>query len=211
VFVRAVRDPVILVLVLAGVVDAMSGSPWSHGALLVAVAVLLGLERIRHRRAERAAAGATAVVPGEADGDAAGAEVALSRGAAPVIRFTPGVVIGGVLYAAIVGSFARFSWPFTIAVGVPGVTAITFAWRRAVGEGPEPDTGEPGGAAAWAILFIVLGLWELINLLLQPSLVTGSYAHPTLSVLTDPILASHVGRSIFLSLWLAFGLFLLER
>jgi hypothetical protein len=56
-----------------------------------------------------------------------------------------------------------------------------------------------------------LGLWELTQLLLQPSLTTDSWRHPTISVLSDPILASHPGRTIGLILWLLFGWFLLDR
>ena len=66
-----------------------------------------------------------------------------------------------------------------------------------------PQTVESEGRA--------LSLWELISLLLQPSLTTDSYAHPTISVLTDPVLASHPGRTIVLILWLAFGWFLLRQ
>ncbi|MGZ4150540.1 MAG: hypothetical protein ACXVQJ_10895 [Actinomycetota bacterium] len=39
----------------------------------------------------------------------------------------------------------------------------------------------------------------------------GSTAHPTLSVLTDPLLASYAGRTLFLLAWLATGWYLLER
>lgn len=209
-FRRTVREPVVLVLVLAGVVDALSGGPWSHGALLVGVAILLGFDRLRRRRRARALglaeeAEAGAVEPVRAGGAVAAAHVA------PRIRFTPVTVIGGVLYAAVVGSFARFSWPMTLAVAVPGLAAVAAAWKAPARPGPEPPRIEPAGAVAWATVFIVLGLWELANLLQQPSLTVGSNAHPTISVLTDPILASHLGRSVFLALWLAFGAFLMER
>ena len=60
-------------------------------------------------------------------------------------------------------------------------------------------------------MVVALGLFELTNLLLQPSLTTDSYAHPTLSVMTDPVLASHPGRSAVLFLWLALGWFLFRR
>ena len=61
---------------------------------------------------------------------------------------------------------------------------------------------------AWAAVFVTLGLWELTQLLLQPTLTTDSYAHPTISVLSDPVLATHPGRSIALFVWLALGWFL---
>jgi hypothetical protein len=64
---------------------------------------------------------------------------------------------------------------------------------------------------AWLAIFVGLSLWELINLLLQPSFTTDSYAHPTLSVLSDPFLASPVGRAIGLFLWLVLGWYLVDR
>lgn len=207
--VRALREPVLPVLVLAGIVDALSGSPWSHGAMLVGVALLLGLDRIRRRHVERNVDAGHAV--SEAGEPAALAEVSVADRPDPRVRFTPLTVIGGVLYAAIVGSFSRFSWPATVAVAAPGALAVAVAWHEPSPRGSESATIEPSGALAWAMVFIVFGLWELANLLLQPSLATGSYAHPTISVLTDPILASHLGRSVFLAVWLASGVFLLER
>jgi hypothetical protein len=70
---------------------------------------------------------------------------------------------------------------------------------------------DPRGVRAWAAVFLALALWELTNLLLQPSLTEGSSDHPTISVLMDPVLATHAGRSLFLALWLWLGWFLLER
>ncbi|MDP9342486.1 MAG: hypothetical protein M3Q23_10430 [Actinomycetota bacterium] len=67
-----------------------------------------------------------------------------------------------------------------------------------------PSCREGGGVLA-------LALWELTELLLQPSLRTDSPAHPTLSVLTDPVLATYPGRSVALLLWVAFGWFLVKR
>jgi hypothetical protein len=46
---------------------------------------------------------------------------------------------------------------------------------------------------------------------LQPSITTDSYAHPTISTLTDPVLAASPGRSLVLAAWLAFGWYLVER
>jgi hypothetical protein len=63
----------------------------------------------------------------------------------------------------------------------------------------------------WAAVFLALGVLELTNLLLQRSFKADSHAHPTLSVLTDPILASHPGRSVALLTWLTVGWFLLKR
>ena len=44
-----------------------------------------------------------------------------------------------------------------------------------------------------------------------PSLTTDSYAHPTLSVMSDPALATHPGRTIALFVWLAIGWIAMQR
>jgi hypothetical protein len=85
------------------------------------------------------------------------------------------------------------------------VAAGAAVWRRAPGG---PERLPRAGLVAWAAVFVALGLWELSALLLQPSLTTDSYAHPTISVLLDPVLAGHLGRSVVLSLWLASGWYL---
>jgi hypothetical protein len=54
-------------------------------------------------------------------------------------------------------------------------------------------------------------LWELSSLLQQPTLTTSSYAHPTISTLTDPALSTWAGRSIVFAGWLGLGWFPVER
>jgi hypothetical protein len=118
---------------------------------------------------------------------------------------------GGALYAAVVGSFTRYSWPAT--VGVIGLAAavVAIGWLGPLR--PRRDTAKLPrlGAALWAGLLVAAGLWELAALFLQPGLATTSYAHPTISALTDPLLASHAGRSVALAIWVAVGWFLVER
>ena len=67
------------------------------------------------------------------------------------------------------------------------------------------------GTLVWAVVLVFGCLWELAALLLQPSITTDSYAHPTISTLTDPVLASSPGRSLVLAAWLALGWYLVER
>jgi hypothetical protein len=124
---------------------------------------------------------------------------------------SPLVAFGGVVYAVLVAGFARYSLPATIAIWAPAVAGVAIVWRRPVAEPTDPTPIPAAGAVAWAGVFVVLALWELAALLLQPSLTTTSWAHPTISVLLDPILASHLGRSIVLGLWLSTGWWLLRR
>ena len=120
-------------------------------------------------------------------------------------------VAAAFVYAAFVGDFPRYSWQATVAVIVPGALALSIAWRGPLRPRPIPGPVGPVGAIAWLSVFVALSLWELVQLLLQPNLITDSYAHPTISVLTDPALATHPGRSIALLVWLLVGGWLLAR
>ncbi|MFB3739787.1 MAG: hypothetical protein ACE14W_12605 [Candidatus Velamenicoccus archaeovorus] len=186
---RMLRDPVVVVLALAGIADVVTGDPAMHGIALVAVAAVLIRDGVR--RGVRSAP----VEP----------VAARSR---PRFRFTPAVVAGGALYAVLVGWFGRFSWPLTVGVAVPGALAVAAAWRTPAGPAPTPL--DPVGKAAWLAVFLSLAAWEVQALLQQPSITTSSWDHPTLSTLMDPILAGHLGRSATMIVWLALGGYLLR-
>jgi hypothetical protein len=208
----ALRDPVIVIFVLAGTFDLLSGDRIIDGAILLAVAVALGWDAAGRPPAERAAAeaagaGEDAMRPARG---AVPAPAPSSRGRAAPWR-SPMVLLGGVLYVVLVAGFARYSLPATLAVWAPAAAGVAVAWRRPVTDGPDPAPVPAAGAAAWAAVFVALALWELAALLLQPSLTTDSWAHPTISVLLDPILATHLGRTVVLSLWLTSGWWLLRR
>jgi hypothetical protein len=67
------------------------------------------------------------------------------------------------------------------------------------------------GLLLWLAVILAGCLWELQALLQQPNLTASSYTHPTISTLTDPVLAGWAGRSLLLVVWLLFGWFLVER
>ncbi len=124
-----------------------------------------------------------------------------------------GAILGaaGLLYAGVVGSFSRYSWPVTIAVVALGCLMVAIGWQGPLRQ-REPLTGTPLRRAwLWAVVLVTGGLWELNSLLQQPHLTTDSFAHPTISALTDPLLASHPGRSIALGAWLLIGWFVVGR
>ena len=120
-------------------------------------------------------------------------------------------IVAAVVYALIIGGFGRYSWPATVAVVVPGAMALILTWREESYPRGDMAPLDRVGAIAWISAFVGLALWELAALLLQPSLTTDSYTHPTISVLTDPLLATHPGRSITLLLWLGLGWFIMQR
>jgi hypothetical protein len=152
------RDPVIVILLLAGAAELLAGDPLVDGLVLLAVAAALARDRVRGR-------------------PHGGVPIAAPEWADRLLRArpTPALVIGGLLYSVAAGGLARFSWPVMVAVAVPGVVGVASAW------------------------------------LLQPSLTTGSPAHPTISILLDPLLGSHPGRSVGFAAWLALGWFLVRR
>lgn len=190
-----------MIFVLAGTFDLLSGDRLIDGAVLLAVALTLGWDAVRRPPAERRAA---------EDADAGEDSMRPSRDRAVQWR-SPLLVLGGVVYAVLVAAFIRYSLPATLAVWAPAAAGVAVAWRRPVAGGPDPAPVPAAGALAWAVVFVALALWELAALLLQPSLTTDSWAHPTISVLLDPILATHLGRAVVLSLWLGSGWWLLRR
>ncbi|HTA02770.1 MAG TPA: hypothetical protein VK802_20490 [Streptosporangiaceae bacterium] len=192
------RQPIVLILLLIAFFTTISGKPLD-GFLMLTVATLLVWDAARTRLGYlqvRAPSAARAPVP-----------PARRR------RLLVGAswVSAGLLYAGIVGSFKRYSWPATAAVVALGCLMVAIGWQ-----GPLRDRAQLTGNALrrvwlWAVVLVAGGLWELSSLLQQPHLTTDSYAHPTISALTDPLLASHPGRSLALGGWLLIGWFLAGR
>jgi hypothetical protein len=118
---------------------------------------------------------------------------------------------GGVLYAVVVGSFSRYSWPATVAVAGLGAVVVAIGWRGPRHTRPAPPRPPLAGLVLWGVLAVACCLWELWSLLEQPNLATSSYSHPTISTLTDPVLSTWAGRSVVLAAWLGLGWFLVER
>ncbi len=131
-------------------------------------------------------------------------------GAAPALAV--GGIACGALYAGVVGSFSRYSWPATVAVISLGTAVVLAGWRGPMrGGGPVPGPLPVRGTALWGGLLVAGGSWELSALLQQPNLTVDSYAHPTISSLTDPLLGSHPGRSLALAVWLGVGWLVVRR
>lgn len=193
---RAIRDPVIPILFLAGLFDGISDN-WVHAALLWFVAGLLGWEAL-HGRALDQPAGRVARRRPFAD-----------RWPEARAAWTSLALLGAVSYVWLAGSFGRYSWPMTAAIVLPAAAVLAVGWPRPGAAASPPDQIGPLGAIAWGAVFLSACLLELTSLLLQPSFRTDSYAHPTISFLMDPLLASHLGRAIGLFAWLALGWLLL--
>ena len=182
-------NPVVVILLLAGFFDGISGNPVG-GLLLAGVAVALARSRVE-------------------EGAPAGAEnEAGSPRSLPAPAWVVALILAG--YAILAGAPARFSWLATLAVVLPGALVVLAARRPTPQRRPLPSA-RPIGAVLWTVVLIAIAVWELINLLLQPSFTTGSWDHPTLSTLADPIFAAHAGRAAGLAAWLGAGWYLAER
>jgi hypothetical protein len=215
------REPIVVILLLIAFFTWISGKPLD-GLLMLVVGVSLAWDT--GRRARRGPPEASSAPTGQPDfSTAAGPDGAGS--ADPATR--PGVpsaaarwrhrllvlawLAGGVLYVVLVGSFSRYSWPVTVPVAALGAVVVVAGWRGPRHSRPAPAKLPATGLALWGLVLVAGCLWELSSLFQQPTLTTDSYAHPTISTLTDPVLGTWAGRSIFLAAWLGLGWFLVER
>ena len=201
------RQPIVAVLLLIALFTAISGKSLD-GFLMLTVAMLLAWDAARSRRRSFGRADSLAI--SRVTPAASGTTPATTRRLPVRLLGMAGAGIGA-LYAGIVGSFSRYSWPATIAVVCLGCLLVAIGWQ-----GPlrrrQALAGRPLRRAwLWAVVLVSGGLWELGSLLQQPHLTTDSYAHPTISALTDPLLASHPGRSVALGGWLLIGWFVVGR
>jgi len=212
-----VRQPIVAILLAISFMTVISGKP-VDGFLLALVATALAWDAGLRSAQERAAG-----LPVRADGFSGGTgsrdmvgEVQQRsawtlRTARPPARIMALSIGAASICSLIFGSFTRYSWPATAGVVGVGASVVIVGWggptrRRAI-----PGKFPRSAAATWGTLLIAAGTWELIALLGQPNIETGSYAHPTISTLTDPLLASPLGRAVALFGWIGLGVFLVER
>jgi hypothetical protein len=203
-----VRQPIVLILLLIALFTTVTGKPLD-GFLMLTVALLLIWDAMRPQSAHYPEFGAparAATAEAVASGSTGRRRVTRRQLAAGLSWFAAGLV-----YAGVVGGFKRYSWPATIPVIALGCLAVAVGWQ-----GPLRRRAALTGRAlrrawVWGVVLVAGGLWELSSLLQQPHLTTDSYAHPTISALTDPLLGSHPGRTVALGGWLLIGYFLAER
>lgn len=208
-----VRQPIVAILLLIAFFTVLSGKPLD-GFLLSIVATALAWDAgMRTREASTEESGDDRRVP--ADGDDLGGLAQPSawrlRAGRPALRLTALGMTLTVIYSIVVGSFTRYSWPATAGVAGLGAGVVIVGWGGPTRQRAIPGRFSRAGVTVWGSLFVVASLWELGALLGQPDFETGSYAHPTISTLTDPLLASSLGRSVALLGWIALGFFLVDR
>jgi hypothetical protein len=198
------RQPIVVILFLIAFFSTISGKPLD-GLLMLLVAAGLAWDAGQRPREAGGQSPATKAPPA---GDQSSPPPP-SRRRRAVLAIT--WLAGGALYAAVVGSFSRYSWPATAGVGTLGAIVVLIGWQRPLRSRPDPGRLPLPGTALWGGLLVAGGLWELGALIQQPGLTVSASAHPTISTLTDPLLSSHGGRSVALALWLLLGWLLVER
>lgn len=197
-----IREPVIVCLLVAALFDTLSGNPL-HSIVLAGTAVALAVTRARER--VRLGAAASPVGNwGDPPNGLARMRSGLGRSSIPLL------LLPAIGFGLVIGYFDRYSLVASLAVAVVGATAIALAWHGPLRDEPLEEA-ETSGKLLWVLLFAAVGGWELTNLFLQPSLSVDSWAHPTISVLADPVLGSRIWRSFFLLAWLRVGWGLLKR
>ena len=223
-----VRQPIVAILLIISFFTVLSGKP-VDGLLLFSVATALAWDAgMRARQtaairratqdATRNAAGTGAdgangrAIPGFPDpGMTVQASAWRLRTTRPRLRFIAVGVVAAVIYSLVVGSFTRYSWPATAGIVGLGAGVVSIGWGGPTRRREIPGRFSRTAVIIWGSLLVAGGLWELAALLGPPNFETSSYAHPTISTLTDPLLSSSLGRSFALLAWIGFGAFLVER
>lgn len=104
----------------------------------------------------------------------------------------------------------RHGWVEGLIVSAIGVSVLIFAW-------PNPEatkaTADPlrRAAIAWSLVGVALALWEVSSFLLGLPSPQAQYAHPSISLLFDPVLDTVLGRTAYTAVWLLAGIGLLRR
>jgi hypothetical protein len=207
------REPVVWILLAIAFFTSISGKPVDGVLMLIVAAGLAWDAGRRAREGRRAAAGQASGVPGRAGqaGSVAGRAEPAPAGGRRRLLILAVLLIGAAAYAGVVGSFIRYSWPATAGIIILGTVVVLIGWHGPLRRRQVRGRPPAAGTLAWAVMLVFGCLWELAALLLQPSITTDSYAHPTISTLTDPVLATSPGRSLALAAWLALGWYLVER
>lgn len=228
------RQLIVLILLAIAFMTFISGKPVDGLLMLLAAAALSWDSGLRARQVAAAQQVASATHARSAAADQAdsgeitrasgygSADAALEGSVGGYPAWRPragrprarviGLGLAGVpTYALIVGSFGRYSWPATAGVVGLGSAVVVVGWGGPIRQREIPGQLPRTGVIIWTALLVFGGLWELGALLGQPNITTSSYAHPTISTLTDPLLAFSVGRATALVIWIAAGWWLVER
>ena len=120
----------------------------------------------------------------------------------PVGRRAAVVAVIG-LYALAAATAAPLTWPAAVTVLAPGLLLFAYGTRRRPARTVRTTRAT---AVTWLALGAALLAWELVAYRWG-----NDAAHPTLSLLLDPVLDTYPGRLAGYLLWLAAGAWLVSR
>jgi len=109
-----------------------------------------------------------------------------------------------VVYAALAALCRPLTAPAAVAVLLAGAALLALAARRQVP--PQPVICSRRAVLPWMVLALLLAGWELTAMLWG-----NDSAHPSLSLLLDPVLDTYPGRLVGYLAWLATGRWLVTR
>lgn len=118
--------------------------------------------------------------------------------------------VAALAYALAASGLASHTWLATAAVLAPAVL-IGMRADRLRGPRLPVDVATRRTITAWSALLLVGLAWEAWSFLNQPSWNIASFAHPTLSILLDPLLTHRAARVGGWLLWLYAGWRLTDR
>ena len=122
------------------------------------------------------------------------------------------VVAGVVLYAAVASLTAPLTPAAAVAVFIPCGVVLVLALSRRVAPDRQMVRGPLSRTAlAWGCVVALTAIWDLVAWLHQPAYDVASAAHPTVSLLLDPLTGSPVPRFVLWCLWLFAGCRLVRR
>lgn len=111
-----------------------------------------------------------------------------------------------VVYCWLAGSVGSFTWQSTTLVLIPGLIIFALGVARPPDRRPRPVSIGPVGVVAWAVPLLSFCVLEIVD-----DLLGSTHAHPTFSILMDPVLDIHVWRSMGYFVWIAVGWALVKR
>lgn len=104
----------------------------------------------------------------------------------------------------------RHSWIDLVALVAIGVTVLIVAWAPTPERTKRSHTSLLRSMWFWSMAAVALCVWEATAFVLSVTVPDGIDMFPTISVLLDPFVENIWGRIVFVGLWLAAGLGLLQ-
>lgn len=97
-----------------------------------------------------------------------------------------------------------------IIVSAIGLTVLLLSWQNHQSRSSEARAIK-SAKILWAVVALMVCVIEVTSFLMGLPSADAMFAHPSISLLLDPMLDTPEGRIVFTALWLAIGIGLLKR